>query len=266
MTEPHVWKVVPLSAGQLLDVRPEDILENGLYRRCSTYRGGGGYDRFPAVAARRLGGHADDYAEQFVVQLFGCNLDCPYCYVTRAGVWGAPVKVSTGELVSAFIRSGAPVFHLMGGAPALQLPWWGELIGELYRRANGMVFHSDLMLSEARYIAGEMEGISRPACLYAVNVKGLTAAEWEKNTRKPFNAGLFWFNLRLLQSYGVPAYITFTGVDSSRLNGFWNEAEHRGVDSAYWVQDSYVIDLIDYDAVPHVDDVPWGVGNKRAAR
>jgi hypothetical protein len=43
------WKVVPLSPGQLLDVRPEDILNDGHFRRCNTYRGGGGYDQFPRL-------------------------------------------------------------------------------------------------------------------------------------------------------------------------------------------------------------------------
>lgn len=41
------WPVVPLSEGQLKDVNPADILEEGLYRKCDTYRGGGGYDQFP---------------------------------------------------------------------------------------------------------------------------------------------------------------------------------------------------------------------------
>jgi hypothetical protein len=31
------WPVVPLSEKQLKDVNPEDILENGLYRKCNIY-------------------------------------------------------------------------------------------------------------------------------------------------------------------------------------------------------------------------------------
>ena len=30
-----------------------------------------------------------DWRYQFVVQLRGCVLNCPYCYVTQDGVWGS---------------------------------------------------------------------------------------------------------------------------------------------------------------------------------
>jgi hypothetical protein len=30
------WPVVPLCEAQLKDVRPEDVLEGGLYRKCDT--------------------------------------------------------------------------------------------------------------------------------------------------------------------------------------------------------------------------------------
>lgn len=254
----HTWKVVPLSLGQMLDVRPDDILEGGLYRRCSTFRGGGGYDQFPYLATLHFGGAADMYSDQFVVQLLGCNLDCSYCYVTRAGVWGSHEKVTTSELVEAFVKSGLPVFHLMGGAPALQLSHWGELIEEIHRRAPSAVFHSDLMLSEGHYRVEDLSSIVGPRCLYALNIKGLTPSNWRTNTRKTLNVGLFWNNWRALQTNYVPAYVTFTGVDRYRLDEFWAEAEVNGINSATWRRNSFVIDIIDYNAVSHVDDVPWG--------
>ena len=108
----HKWKVVPLSLNQLRDVRKEDVLEDGIFRKCDTYRGGGGYDQFPIICEKRLG---ERRHHQFVVQLFGCNLDCPYCYVTREGVWGEPIQITTEQLVQAFQRSVQEVFHLMGG-------------------------------------------------------------------------------------------------------------------------------------------------------
>ena len=41
----YYWSVVPLCKNQLKDVDPKDILENGLYRLCDTYKSGGGYDK-----------------------------------------------------------------------------------------------------------------------------------------------------------------------------------------------------------------------------
>ncbi len=92
------WKVVPLSEGQLQDVNPKDILEDGLYRMCNSYKGGGGYDKFPDFVQHFYRLEKDKYSKQFIVQLFGCNLDCPYCYVTREGVWGDWVEKSCGKL------------------------------------------------------------------------------------------------------------------------------------------------------------------------
>ncbi len=262
----HTWKVVPLSPGQLLDVRPDDILNNGLYRRCSTYRGGGGYDKFPAIAARHFGGDEADYSTQFIVQLFGCNLDCSYCYVTRAGVWGDFERVTSDEMVEAFLASGQKVFHLMGGAPALQLPFWQELIATLRSKSPGSVFHSDLMLTERDYGATELSAISKTRCLYAVNIKGLDAEEWLKNTRKPLDETQFWKNWKSVQDAGLPAYVTFTGVSRDRVDSFWEKASKHSIDVSHWQGDSFVIDLIAYEAAPHVDDAPWGAVIQRSQK
>lgn len=250
------WKVVPLSKGQLLDVRPEDIIEDGLYRRCKTYRGGGGYDQFPYIAADYYGGSPDNYNEQFIVQLKGCNLDCPYCYVTRAGVWGKHTTKTTDELVEAFRETNLPVFHLMGGAPALQMKQWPELIKAL---PKDTIFHSDIMLSENTYNINLLNEVSQSNCLYAINIKGLTEDDWLKNTRKYLNVPLFWSNWRKIQNSKMFAYITFTGVEKNKLDMFWKKAHTHGILVDHWKEDSFVIDIIDYDAMPHVDEVAWGL-------
>ena len=253
------WKVVPLSRGQLLDIRWEDILNGGLYRSCDTKRGGGGYDQFSEICMKRLGWKAQ---HQFVVQLFGCNLDCPYCYVTREGVWGKYEKVSTIQLVDAFIESGLEVFHLMGGAPALNVGRWPELIAELTRRYKSQhkslnrkwVFHSDMMLTEANYPSDALQYLRclRDHVLIAVNIKGYDSEEWMTNTRKRPNWPRFERNLQMLSFTGVPFYITFTNVSQENIRRFW--ITHQGLSSI----ESFDIDLIDYNAIKHVDDVPWG--------
>lgn len=214
----HRWKVVPLSQNQLLDIRPNDVLNNGHFRKCSTYRGGGGYDQFPIIAERRMG---KKYSEQFIVQLFGCNLDCPYCYVTRAGVWGNYVEYTTNQLIDAFISSGQQTFHLMGGAPALYLQYWDEMIRQLLAKCPEAIFHSDLMLTEKLYKMKWIESLQWPNVLCAVNIKGLTKEEYMANTRKDMRMNLFWTNLKLLCSNNINFYLTFTNISDANYIDFW---------------------------------------------
>lgn len=254
MVSEHLWKVVPLSEGQLRDVRPDDIIDGGLYRRCDTYRGGGGYDQFPDIAGRRWQRPSTYFRQQFVVQLRGCNLDCPYCYVTREGVWGSSVSVTTSSLVDAFHRSGQQVFHLMGGAPALQMKFWPELLDAL---GPDVTFHSDLLLTERVYQWNILRDIERANALYAVDVKGTTKEEWKRNTRTSWDEDLFWANWILVQLLGVPAYVTFTACEKEGIERFWEEAFGRGIEER-WREEAFNIDLIDYEAVKFVDRVPWG--------
>lgn len=258
----HMWKVVPLSPGQRKDVRDEDVLECGLFRLCHTYRGGGGYDQFPSIARHKcIVSEADQASLQFIVQLQGCNLDCPYCYVTREGVWEHPVKLSTKRLVEAFGRSGAQVFHLMGGAPALQMKYWPELMEILWSYYPQAIFHSDLMLSESWYdfeLLSQIAYFGQGGALFAINIKGLTADEWLHNTRKPWNEEQFWYNWHQVEQSGLPAYVTFTGCDPALEEEFWQEAECYGLAVSTWRKHAYHIGLIEYDAQPYVDRIPWG--------
>lgn len=249
------WPVVPLSQGQMMDVREEDVLNNGLYRKCSTYRGGGGYDQFPYICERRFG---QKMSNQFIVQLQKCVLDCHYCYVTRAGVWGPPEDKSTDDLVNDFLLSGQEVFHLMGGAPAIYLDRWPALIDAVMEAKPDAIFHSDLMLIEGSYKPETLKALCRDRCLFAVNIKGLDDEDWYKNTRIPPKWDLFWGNWRLLQWLGLPYYTTFTGVPHDKVDDFWIEASKHGIEKD---SDSYIIDLIEYEATSHVDDVKWGVSN-----
>lgn len=250
----HKWPVVPISDFQKLDVRPEDLLANGHFRKCETYRGGGGYDQFPTISEKRLGVRAH---QQFIAQLYGCNLDCPYCYVTRSGVWGAPVSYTTEGLVDAYMGSGQEVFHLMGGAPAIYLNQWPELLNGL--QGTGAIFHSDLLLTERPYDEGVLRDItSFKNHLLAVDIKGVTAEDYERNTRKKFKAELFWDNFAAVLDSGVNFYMTFTNPDLRHYDSFIEEIYHRFGnhlgDKA--TCDCFTIPLIEYDAQPFVDILP----------
>ena len=246
------WKVVPICDYQKLDVRPEDLLNGGDFRKCETYRGGGGYDQFPTICEKRLGVRAH---QQFIVQLYGCNLDCPYCYVTRSGVWGDPKDFTTEQLVGAYQASGQQVFHLMGGAPAIYIEQWPELIRQLPEEA---VFHSDLLLTEKTYpqrTLNELIHLQQDhKMLFAVDIKGVTPEDYEKNTRKEFKHDLFWDNLRTIHEKGLNFYITYTNPDEAVRPAFEYRLKFLFGDGI--LKDSFVIPLIDYDATPFVDIRP----------
>jgi uncharacterized Fe-S cluster-containing radical SAM superfamily protein len=246
------WKVVPICDYQKLDVRPEDLLNNGDFRKCETYRGGGGYDQFPAICEKRFGIRAH---AQFVVQLYGCNLDCPYCYVTRSGVWGKWKSYTTEGLVQAYKDSEQQIFHLMGGAPAIYLNQWPDLILALPDTA---IFHSDFLLTEHKYDENILQVLrslqTERKMLFAVDIKGVTPDNYERNTRKLFKYSLFWDNLSKLVDNKINFYLTFTNPDENYLPLFKLFLE--GAFGSQILDDSFVISLIQYHTAPFVDFLP----------
>lgn len=219
-----MWPVVPICDAQKLDVRPEDLLNNGVYRKCDTYRGGGGYDRFNAIYEKRFGRKINPV--QFVVQLRGCPLRCPYCYVTKDGIFGEALMLSDEELLVAYRDSGCEVFHLMGGAPALYLKHWKQIANRV------KVFHSDFLLVEGTYRKEDLIGLPG---LHAVSIK-------ERYLYTNNMLELMHRNIEKLTECGVNFYITFTGSDELK-----EELKHTIGDSVF--EDSFVIDIVNYDAL-----------------
>lgn len=236
------FDVVPLCKAQLLDVNPSDVLNNGLYRRCNTYKGGGGYDKFPEIYNKRFGCNRTDLNNQFVVQVKGCTLACPYCYVTRAGIDGKSIKVSSKKLVSDFKDSGCSVFHLMGGAPAIHLDKWPDLLKHL----KDEVFHSDFILLEGEYDKAVLRELSfYENSLYAISIKGGDAEEFKHNTGVNFNETMFNRNLEALFSAGLYCYFTFTGMSDESIAKF--KDKYKG----YPFHDSFAIQLVHYKALDY---------------
>jgi pyruvate-formate lyase-activating enzyme len=238
-----MWKVCPIQGRQLLDVRPEDII--GDFRICRTYRSGGGYDRLPTIIKKR-GMHAfGDIETQFVVQLYGCNLRCPYCYVTEDGVFGKYVEYSSEQLVDAFLKATqCGVFHLMGGAPALYIYDWPDLLKKFPAQ---YIFHSDLMLSDRVYTDTIIQNITRRNTIYAVNIKGVTDENYYKNTGCKPDWDKMWSNLQTIVDNNLNFYLTFTNPDLSYYDEFVKQLmttyDKRIMD------DSFVINLVDYNAL-----------------
>ena len=248
----YKWKVCPIQGRQLKDVRKEDIF--GDFRICDTYRGGGGYDQFPHIFANRVDvtQFRGNPGKQFVVQLYGCHLNCPYCYVTSDGIIGKVKEYTSARLVLvefllAYNMYNCGVFHLMGGSPALYIDHWYEILDIL---PNKFIFHSDLLLTEKIY--PDLSNLRRPNALYAVNIKGVTDEDHYTNTGKEISWRIFWANFDQLVLDGPNFYITFTNPDLRRLDKFKKELIDRYGD---WVlKDSFVIDLIKYEALKNDKD------------
>lgn len=222
-------------------------MNNGLYRKCNIYKGGGGYDKFADIYNKRKKNDID-LSVQFVVQLYGCTLDCPYCYVTRDGVLGNYCSISTKQLVKDFMNSGLNVFHLMGGAPAIYIENWIDILRHI---DTDYVFHSDLLLVEKEYDTNTLKELAQyKNSLYAVSVKGSTKEEFKNNTRTEFNQELFWKNLENLVRYNIDFYITYTGMSEQSIDRFKQELKER-LPSDYdnILKDSFNIQLVKYAAL-----------------
>jgi len=241
----YKWKVCPIQGRQLRDVREEDLF--GDFRLCDSYRGGGGYDQFPRIYSDRHDVPIEGLNSQFVVQLYGCPLNCYYCYVTRDGVFGHSVEYSTEELIEWYRKSKQAVFHLMGGAPAIYLKHWQDIVKQL---DVSEIFHSDLLLIEGIYKKKWLRPLAKDNVLLAIDIKGVTPVDFYHNTGRKFTyryKDLFWKNFDKVVDSDVNFYLTFTNPALPYLKGFKERLVKRYGD---WVlEDSFVIDLIDYDAL-----------------
>ena len=178
------------------------------------------------------------------MQLRSCVLNCPYCYVTFAGIWGKPVWYTTNELIDSFIKSKQDVFHLMGGSPAIYINYWDEILNKI---PQDKVFHSDLMLIEKRYDIEVLRELKKENAIYAVNIKGVTSEDFYLNTKRKFNEKLFWSNLYKVVKSEINFYITFTNPDKKLLDNFKCKLISLYGDKI--LDDSFIIDIIQYKAL-----------------
>lgn len=246
------WKVVPLCDAQLMDVNKNDILNGGLYRKCNVYKSGGGYDRFPVISKSRFG---IKYEKQFVVQLYGCPFSCPYCYVTKNGVFGKYNEIETETLINDFLNSKQEVFHLMGGAPAIYIENWLDIIDKI---PDGKIFTSDIMLLENEKMWNNDEllkklGEKRNKTLFAISIKGTDKKEFEKNTGQniiKYDEFKIIERLQKLVDNNVNIYLTFTGCNQKLIERFENILYNNNLDNL--LKDSFYIDIIEYDALKYI--------------
>jgi len=149
----------------------------------------------------------------------------------------------------------------MGGAPALYLRRWPTLLKELNQHGKaGWVFHSDFLLNEGHhpYNPYLLQSIAHPRALYAVDIKGWGPDEYEANTRKQEDSALVTENLKRMEDASVPFYITFTALGVDSQNRFWDSYASWSPNYERRRAESFSIDIINYHALVHVDDISWG--------
>lgn len=215
-----MWPVVPICNRQKLDINEQDLLFNGIFRKCNIYKGGGGYDKFSEIYKERF--NYTPNPTQFVVQLKGCHLNCWYCYITRDGINGQPKYINSGALIEYYKNTSLEVFHLMGGAPALYLENWKEIADKV------KIFHSDFLLIEKLYKSKWVKDLPR---LHAVSLKNFNV-----------NDKLLFKNMDTLINCGVNFYLTFTGTPIYK-----NKIKQRY--GNHILDDAIYIDIINYKAI-----------------
>jgi len=215
--------VVPICDKQKLDISDSNLINDGLYRICNVAIAGGGYDKLPKkIVETGIREDAYKYNKQFVVQLKGCPFKCKYCYVTPEGINGSAKNISIIDIITDFYGSNTRVFHLMGGAPALYLDYWPDIINRLLSRVH--VFHSDFILLEAKYSVKQLMKIATSNSIYAVSVKAIRPKEYKERIGIEYTDKmdkLFWDNLYLIVNSDINYYITFTGMKWWEKILFW---------------------------------------------
>lgn len=249
----HKFKVCPIQGRQLLDVRKEDIFED--FRICDTYRGGGGYDQLPNIIRKRNLNFSYNINKQFVAQLYGCHLRCPYCYVTKDGIFGKYEEYTAVDLVESFSRAmksyGVGVFHLMGGAPGLYMDKWLSIIERL---PDNIIFTSDILLTEKVYEKYVLDMICNRNAIYAINIKGLSDKNYKNNTGCKINWGMFWVNMERVMNSNLNFYLTFTNPELSLMEEFTYNLKKLFGNKV--MDDSFVINIKQYNAIKDIS--AWG--------
>ena len=148
----------------------------------------------------------------------------------------------------AFLDSGQEVLHLMGGAPAIYLDDWPEILDNL---PSDKFFHSDFLLTEKPYNPDTLRKLAihpfRSNSLYAVNIKGVTHLDYWKNTGMEADMNLMLSNLDKIIEVDLPFYLTFTNPNKHELPGFLKMLVTRYGKKV--LTDCFVIDLVPYKAL-----------------
>lgn len=225
--------IMPVGKVQSTDIRDEHKF--GYFRICASYKDPNhkkGYDKFPDFATIKFGGNPSFWNYHLIVQLRGCPLKCPYCYVDDEGIEGlTPINLTPEELVLKAKKilnddNRLNVFHLMGGAPGLYIRFWSEILDVMNKvNLNKVLFHSDIILVEPEIVNSFYLNLKKiknfKNHLIAVCVKGITDENLIENTGiKNLKYYKYFENLNNVISTGINYYITLINPDVKELPNF----------------------------------------------
>ena len=178
-------------------------------------------DQFPTIAKKRGLLHKlikGDLNKQFVVQLHGCIVKCPYYHTIKSS---KPTKYYFNELVEEFGRAykehNVGVFHMVGGAPSLLMKDWCSIPMHLF---PFHLFTSNLLLTEGKYDSSVLYTMGIKNALYTINIKGVNSIDYKKNTGVNIDWLLFWNNFDKVLKSKLQFYVVFTNPDPEGIDKF----------------------------------------------
>jgi pyruvate-formate lyase-activating enzyme len=149
---------------------------------------------------------------------------------------GKPECYSTASLVTEFTNlqdyhfahqdhmETLDAFHPTGGTPGLYMEMWPDLLKSLADNTRGpTAFYTNLCLAGPRYQDGVLRQLQhlRRNCMYTVDIKGWSPDEFYRVTReRTFDPALMLSNLNMLVGWGIPLYITYTGMEQDSIDRF----------------------------------------------
>jgi len=194
-------------------------------------------DKSPYRMAKMFGGTWAAYNNHFVVQVAGCPLDCPYCYVDNLE---PDIDVSAVTLVALFkaFRDQAAVdfkvplnvFHLMGGAPAVYCKFWPELREELDHQGceDVVLFSNTILVERHAHQVCPWEYMKLPRLIVEGCLKGTNPNNFWRNTGKDW----FYYAVAELALYVLYGnfYLTLINHDVKDLPWVYSSMEKDRVD------------------------------------
>lgn len=200
-------------------IQMEDVLRSGLEihndfaRTCTVAKGDPPAspigDTTPWILEKRYGHSWKHWNRQFVVQVAGCPLECPYCYIDNLS---AGMAITIEEMISWYREfryrvHELNIFHFMGGCPGAHAHYWPIIRQELDEAGfEDSVLVTDAILVE-EWAYGIKPWIHIPnRTLVLVCIKGTSFSNFEANTGR----NLFPVAMRELNHYLPLSEVHFT--------------------------------------------------------
>lgn len=177
-------------------------------------------DYMPLRTMKLFGGNTYEYNIHYIIQVAGCDFNCPYCYVDNKKI---DLYLDEKEIVDDFINmkkiiSNINVLHLMGGNPGKYCSIWPLLRNELDSRGlNKIILFSDILFIEHfKYGLTPWKYLDKlHNFILTGGLKGTSEKEFTKNSgSKNFDFEIILNELKMYLPYDN-FYVSLTGENNS---------------------------------------------------